>query len=100
MSTSDTKDVRNEFLKIAVSYRRRTAILGVIASAFVAGLWCIAARLPQHTSLFIIGLLIFAAFAILSARFTPKLICPACSKSAEGEVVRFCPECGHAPLEE
>jgi len=75
-------------------------IVSIVALIFVLILWLIMARFPDKSSLFVIAWAVFASVLIISTRLTRKLICPACKRSTEGEIIRFCPECGDTHLQQ
>jgi hypothetical protein len=93
------KDFRERFADTASAYRKRNLQLGFILVPVVLVFWYLVFLVPSAAFL---GLLVFfVGFVVLvfGKRTLPKLICPACELYTDGEIVRFCPECGSEDLQ-
>src|SRR5262245_41861581 len=95
----ENRDLRPQFSNTAAAYRRRRVQLWFIEVPLMLLFWYLLLFVPGER---LLALLTFLALFItlLLGEFTlPKLICPMCELAADGEIIRFCSECGSDKLQ-
>ena len=99
MVNSQNTDFRSRFAATASAYRKRNLQLGLISVPVVLVFWYLVFLGPSVAFLGLLFLIVAFAALFLVKRTLPKLVCPACELDTDGEIVRFCPECGSADLQ-
>jgi hypothetical protein len=96
---SQNTDFRSHFAATASVYRKRNLQLWLFSVPVVLVFWYLVFLGPSAVFLGLLFFIVAFAALFLDKRTLPKLICPACELDTDGEIVRFCPECGSADLQ-
>jgi hypothetical protein len=91
--------MRLQFANTAAAYHRRSAQLGFILVPLMLVFWYVSRFAPQARLLVFLAFFVFLVAVIVGDLTLPKLICPQCELAADGEIIRFCSECGSDKLQ-
>ena len=91
---SHNKEVREQFARIVAKREERVFRHLLILSPFGLTFFYLVFFQTKYPILAISTFGIFFGGLIVSSLLLPKLMCPACKKNVDGEIVRFCAECG------
>jgi len=92
--SSENRDFRDRFADRASAYRRRVVQLRFVLVPLLLAFWYVVFFAPAARMLGVLAFVTFFVALVFSKRTMPKLICPACERDTDGEILRFCPECG------
>lgn len=98
VDTVRNEDLRERFAPTASAYRRRRVQVGFMLAPLLLAFWYSVLFIKKPAWFAVLPFIVFFAALLLQKRIIPKLICPACGRDAECEIVRFCPECGSSDL--
>jgi hypothetical protein len=95
----ENRDLRPQFSDTAAAYRRRGVQLSFILVTLMLLFWFVRLFIPGARLLALLVVLAFSIAVLFGKLTLPKLICPMCKAAADGEIIKFCSECGSDKLQ-